>query len=458
MAKKKAITGEILSRYLSSEDLALLTRLSVKEERANSISNSKGYQGMMASSVMPSGFKKNPVKQPTQDQTSKKSTQTESKKRSKKDPDYSSVAPGIVRPLKFFDSVADILGKMYNFMTRKYIQDGKQYKKDKKYRKKLVAIKERNIEELIKLFNGKYKKPIFKDTEKDKSLVSKIIKGAVGLGLLALATKAFASIPDLDKVLPSIPFLNDFLPDFIKEKMPTTGGFSQGTGEISKKNVVRVKEIYSYLTKEKGLSKEQAVGMLANIQSESSFNSGALGDYDKSGQATSGGLFQHHNERFAKMVQSAGPNWQENWKGQVDFALSEKAGKDYTSKKFNTAEEATEDWTKTFEKPANENQQAEIRKGNIPNINKVVEGNEPVLVQKENPKPEVKVQTPPPIVSSTKPPIPNKLNKPVTQKSSSVAVLNNSSITVNGSTNMAISNENTDSYPALIEKQYYSYN
>jgi len=170
MAKKKAITGEILSRYLSSEDLALLTRLSVKEERANSISNSKGYQGMMASSVMPSGFKKNPVKQPTQDQTSKKSTQTESKKRSKKDPDYSSVAPGIVRPLKFFDSVADILGKMYNFMTK----SGEVYKLndeiERSFRQEQLDEDGRRHKELVKSIHDFMKsyKRVGKEPEEGK--------------------------------------------------------------------------------------------------------------------------------------------------------------------------------------------------------------------------------------------------------------------------------------------------
>jgi hypothetical protein len=426
------------------------------EELANRIGSTRGVQGLLSSPIMSSVFKQNPARKQTQQkptQSPKKTYQGESKKRTKKDPDFNTVATGIVRPLKFFDSVADILGKMYNFMRRKYIRDSRDYKKEKKYRRKLVAIKERRIEELIKLFNGKYKKPIFKDTEKDKSLVSKIVKFLVGGGLLIAASKAFASIPGLETILPSIPFLDDLLPDSIKKLLPPSA--SVGPGEVSKENYVKVKEIYSYLTKDKGLSKEQALGMLANIQAESSFNAGALGD-KKDGVYTSGGLFQHHNERFANMVAAAGPNWQENWKGQIDFALSEKPGKAYAATKFDTAEQATEYWTKYFEKPANADQQAEVRKGNISKLNQIVQEVPAVAKNESTPTPKPEVQPPIP-VSNSKPEIPNKINNKSTQKSSTVAVSNNQLNIINGSTNMAIAEEKNNGFAPLIQKQYYNY-
>jgi hypothetical protein len=73
------------------------------------------------------------------------------------------------------------------------------------------------------------------------------------------------------------------------------GGYAEG-----EKNFVSSKEIYDYL-KSKGISHNHAMGMLANIQAESSFNAGAIGD-----NGTSGGLFQHHAERFSGMVSFAG--------------------------------------------------------------------------------------------------------------------------------------------------------
>ena len=57
---------------------------------------------------------------------------------------------------------------MYNFMKKKYERDSKDYKKEIKYRKSLVQAKERRIEELIYLFNGKYRKSYFKDSKKEK--------------------------------------------------------------------------------------------------------------------------------------------------------------------------------------------------------------------------------------------------------------------------------------------------
>lgn len=113
--------------------------------------------------------------------------------------------------------------------------------------------------------------------------------------------------------------------------------------------------IQSYLSS-KGLDSNQVAGIMANIKHESNFNPGAIGD-----NGTSGGLFQHHAGRFASMKAAAGSNWQSNWKGQIDFALSEPAGQQYKSMKFNSPEQATKWWTINFEIPANKFAQADIR-------------------------------------------------------------------------------------------------
>lgn len=99
------------------------------------------------------------------------------------------------------------------------------------------------------------------------------------------------------------------------------------------------------------------LGILANIKRESNFNPGAIGD-----GGTSGGLFQHHADRFNKMIRAAGGKgaWKSNWQAQVDFALSEPAGQQYLATKFRSPAEAVTWWVKHFEKPAN--QAAEIQK------------------------------------------------------------------------------------------------
>jgi hypothetical protein len=136
---------------------------------------------------------------------------------------------------------------------------------------------------------------------------------------------------------------------------------SQSTGSSVGK--VSAKEIYNYI-RQIGLSKFHAMGMLANIQAESSFNPGVMGD-----NGTSGGLFQHHKTRLTKLKEFAerqGTPWTD-WKTQVDFALSESEGKQYASMNFKSAADASIWFTKYFERPANAEQQAANRVGNLKN-------------------------------------------------------------------------------------------
>ena len=136
-----------------------------------------------------------------------------------------------------------------------------------------------------------------------------------------------------------------------------SGGYAEG-----EENFVSSKEIYAYL-KSKGLSHNHILGMLANIQAESSFNAGAIGD-----SGTSGGLFQHHAERFSGMVAFAGRDWAKNWKRQIDYALREDAGKQYSNKQFKTPEEASSWFTINFERPSNKESKAKQRLENLKNF------------------------------------------------------------------------------------------
>ena len=128
------------------------------------------------------------------------------------------------------------------------------------------------------------------------------------------------------------------------------GGISKGSSGAANTGAIQ-----SYLSS-KGLDSNQVAGIMANIKHESNFNPGAIGD-----GGTSGGLFQHHAERFSKMKAAAGSDWQKNWKGQIDFALNEPAGQQYKSLKFTSPEQATKWWTINFEIPANKYAQADIR-------------------------------------------------------------------------------------------------
>lgn len=111
------------------------------------------------------------------------------------------------------------------------------------------------------------------------------------------------------------------------------------------------REIYEYLTKEKKLNDVQALGLLANINRESSFRPGVQ-ITDINGKP-SGGLFQWNGGRFTSMV-SRVPDWKTNWKGQVDWALDEpwiqgRNGKAYIAKSFSSAQEAADWWMNEWE-------------------------------------------------------------------------------------------------------------
>ena len=126
-------------------------------------------------------------------------------------------------------------------------------------------------------------------------------------------------------------------------------------GEVRQQSSIPPKDVYDYLIS-KGVADNHARGMLANIQAESSFRPGAIGD-----SGTSGGLFQHHATRFNAMKSFVGKDWKTNWQKQIDFSLQEREGKAYLKKQFSSPQEASKDFTLNFEIPANANQKAKDR-------------------------------------------------------------------------------------------------
>ena len=132
-------------------------------------------------------------------------------------------------------------------------------------------------------------------------------------------------------------------------------------------------EIYKYLTIDKGLSHEHAMGMLPNIVEESEFiynriQNDAKYDPDHSKGKQGIGLFQYTEPTRRKNFVEAVPDWQTNWKGQIDFALSEPETQKYLNQKFDTLEDASRYFTTDWERPKNRYRQAEKRLEYVPDL------------------------------------------------------------------------------------------
>ena len=123
------------------------------------------------------------------------------------------------------------------------------------------------------------------------------------------------------------------------------------------------KEVYDYM-RTKGVSDIHARGILANIQGESSFDPAAKGD-----SGTSGGFFQHHADRFDKLKRAV-PDWETNWKGQIDFALQDDVGPAYLATPFDDPVAAADVFMTDYERPAEEvrEQRRQLNRTFIPNL------------------------------------------------------------------------------------------
>ena len=107
--------------------------------------------------------------------------------------------------------------------------------------------------------------------------------------------------------------------------------------------------VYNYLLS-KGMSENHAKGITVNISRESGFQLGAHGD---KGIGGSFGLFQWNMAagRGGPMM-AAVPDWETNWKGQIDYALQEHRGPEYLRTQFATAGDAAFWWMDKWEIPA----------------------------------------------------------------------------------------------------------
>ena len=117
-------------------------------------------------------------------------------------------------------------------------------------------------------------------------------------------------------------------------------------------------QVRDYLAS-KGLTPAQVIGMLANIQHESGFRPNV--QVTDSNGLPSGGLFQHNGPRFQTLMKKLGNGWASNWRGQIDFALSEPDGQRYINNKFTDPHAASKWWTINFERPAKAHATAQTR-------------------------------------------------------------------------------------------------
>ncbi len=122
------------------------------------------------------------------------------------------------------------------------------------------------------------------------------------------------------------------------------------TGRYPGNNSVSRKEVYDYLMTKKDMTPQKANAIMSNIEGESGFYSDAIqtGNIENRGL----GLFQHtYPSRKEALVEQV-PDWETNWKGQIDFAMGESEMKSFMRKDYDNQEEAAEAFMMKFENPA----------------------------------------------------------------------------------------------------------
>ncbi len=122
------------------------------------------------------------------------------------------------------------------------------------------------------------------------------------------------------------------------------------------KTQILQQEIYDYLMSKPKMTRNKALGIMANIKAESDFYSDAveIGDMKNKGI----GLFQHTYPSRKKEFVEKIPDWETNWKAQIDFALSESEAQNYINTTYSTPEEAVKAFMIEFENPKDQSEEA----------------------------------------------------------------------------------------------------
>ena len=117
-------------------------------------------------------------------------------------------------------------------------------------------------------------------------------------------------------------------------------------------------EVYNYLTQNHKLSKNKALGLMANIDRESSFRINPQGGDG----GNSFGMFQWNNTYGRSDIMKKNvKDWQTNWKGQIDHALGgnqlpeyNKVTNDFKNTTFESSQSAADYWMRKWERPAHQ--------------------------------------------------------------------------------------------------------
>ena len=158
---------------------------------------------------------------------------------------------------------------------------------------------------------------------------------------------------DFNGVSGTIADISGSIGEGLTSPLDVSGWYNQLTTASKVSVTATVQEVYDYF-KAKGLNSAAVTGILANIQAESSFRTGAIGD-----KGTSAGLVQWHAGRMKSMKEYVGSDWATNVTGQLDY-IWEELQTSYSSvlktlrNVPDTAEgarQATSKWIKSYEIP-----------------------------------------------------------------------------------------------------------
>lgn len=105
-------------------------------------------------------------------------------------------------------------------------------------------------------------------------------------------------------------------------------------------------QMFEYLMTKPGMTENKAAGIVANAYGESGFDT----DIRSGDDGGPGGLFQMRAGRGIAM-EKAVPNWETNWKGQVDHMLATDRAPEYMGMKFSSQEAAAEAFMNIVERP-----------------------------------------------------------------------------------------------------------
>lgn len=159
--------------------------------------------------------------------------------------------------------------------------------------------------------------------------------------------------------LPAPPMMEQ--PDLLPIPKPGDTPSSSPTSSTSQNVSTSVgdidpQEMYTYVRTKHGLSHNNALGYMSNVMRESSFQTNPQGG---DGGHSFGTLQWNDGAGRSTRMMKHVPDWQTNWRGQVDFSLSQnqEAGYNQFATHFKTHNYATPSlagaaWTRNFEKPA----------------------------------------------------------------------------------------------------------